>query len=151
MIDGGDRTSLIRALAQFLSSDENIRFAFLFGSRARDDYGPNSDIDIGVYYQNEPGLLELGAVISSLQEITGLKADLVELKLLPQKKPEFAHSIAKDAIPIFIREKDKYYEFIANCHIAYFDFAPVLEQSRRLMRERIESGAYGRPLYAAKA
>lgn len=148
---GFDRTVLIRETARFLSIDENIRFAFLFGSRARGDYRPGSDIDIGIYYERVPDLLKLGGDIVSLQELTGLKADVVELKSLPYRKPEFAHAIAKDAVPIFMREQDEYYAFITGCHVAYFDFAPVLERSRQLMRERIRSGAFGRPRYAFNA
>ena len=52
----------------------------LFGSVLRDDYGPDSDIDVLVTFapDSHPSLLDLGEMREDLKEILGREVDLVE-------------------------------------------------------------------------
>jgi len=58
----------------------HIRELALFGSALRDDFGPDSDVDVLVEFEpgQEPGLMELVAIENELSEILGRKADMVE-------------------------------------------------------------------------
>jgi predicted nucleotidyltransferase len=62
--------------------DNHIRSMALFGSVLREDFGPDSDIDIMVEFEEgkEPGLFELVDMQESLSNILGRKVDLVERK-----------------------------------------------------------------------
>jgi len=57
-----------------------IRELALFGSALRDDFGPNSDVDVMVEFErgNKPGLMQLAMLESELSEILGHKVDIVE-------------------------------------------------------------------------
>lgn len=58
----------------------HIRSLAFFGSVLRDDFGPNSDVDVLVEFEQgqEPDLMEIVAVENELSEILGHKVDMVE-------------------------------------------------------------------------
>jgi hypothetical protein len=58
----------------------HIRSLSFFGSVLRDDFRPDSDVDVMVEFEpgQEPGLMEIVAMETELSEILGHKVDLVE-------------------------------------------------------------------------
>lgn len=58
----------------------HIRSLSLFGSVLRDDFGPDSDVDVMVEFEQgcEPDLMEIVALENELAEALGHKVDLVE-------------------------------------------------------------------------
>jgi hypothetical protein len=58
----------------------HIRSLSFFGSVLRDDFRPDSDVDVLVEFEpgQEPGLMEIVAMEMELSGILGHKADLVE-------------------------------------------------------------------------
>ena len=58
----------------------HIRSLAFFGSVLREDFGPDSDVDVLVQFElgQEPGLMRLAAIESELSEILGHKVDVVE-------------------------------------------------------------------------
>ena len=56
----------------------SIKSLSLFGSALRDDFRPDSDVDMLVEFQpgREPGLLRLAAMERELSEMIGRKVDL---------------------------------------------------------------------------
>jgi hypothetical protein len=58
----------------------HIRSMSFFGSVLRDDFRPDSDVDVMVEFEpgQEPGLMEIVAMEMELSEILGHKVDLVE-------------------------------------------------------------------------
>lgn len=66
------------ALARFCGANQ-IRKLALFGSVLRDDFGPDSDVDVLVEFEpdREPGLIRLSAMELELSELfRGRKVDL---------------------------------------------------------------------------
>jgi len=63
----------------FCRRNRICRLSF-FGSVLRDDFGPDSDVDVLVEFEQGqgPGLMELVKMQSELSEILGQKVDLVE-------------------------------------------------------------------------
>jgi predicted nucleotidyltransferase len=57
-----------------------IRKLSLFGSVLRDDFGPESDVDVLVEFEEraKPSLFDLVRMEAELQEILGRKVDLVD-------------------------------------------------------------------------
>jgi uncharacterized protein len=55
-----------------------IRKLALFGSVLRDDFGPNSDVDVLVEFEpgREPGFLDLARMERELSEMIGRRVDL---------------------------------------------------------------------------
>lgn len=55
----------------------NVR---VFGSAARDEAGPQSDVDILVDLDSDRSLLDLGGLLMDLEELLGRKVDIVTEK-----------------------------------------------------------------------
>jgi len=66
----------------------HIRELAIFGSALRDDFGPDSDLDVMVEFEygQEPGLMQMTAMESELSEILGHKIDLVERQSVEQSE-----------------------------------------------------------------
>ncbi len=75
MVEHERTTEIASTLAGLLAARPKVRLAVLFGSRARRDAGPDSDVDIAVLGQGED-LLEVGAELSLA---LGLEVDVVSL------------------------------------------------------------------------
>lgn len=77
-----------RAEIQDLCQKNNIGFLGLFGSVARGDDTPNSDVDLLVKFNKPIGLLELVHAQNELSDALGRKVDLVtEGAVHPKIKP----------------------------------------------------------------
>ena len=61
-----------------------VRRLGVFGSVARDEAGPESDVDILVEFENVPNLLEFAALRERLTEILGRPVDLTTPRALRQ-------------------------------------------------------------------
>ncbi|MEO8398319.1 MAG: nucleotidyltransferase domain-containing protein, partial [Ignavibacteriaceae bacterium] len=72
-IDLMNKNNLIEAIKNHLLKNNEIEFAYLFGSYSIDKETPLSDIDIAVYFSKEIELLELGYLIAILEQITERK------------------------------------------------------------------------------
>jgi len=72
----------------------NIR---VFGSVARGDSLPDSDVDILVDMDEERSLLDMGGLLMDLQELLGRKVDIVTEKGLRER---IRNRVLRDAVPI---------------------------------------------------
>lgn len=66
----------------------HIRSLALFGSVLRDDFRPDSDVDVLIEFEpgKEPGLMELVAMQDELSEIVGRKVDMVERRAVEKSE-----------------------------------------------------------------
>ena len=69
---------MIEKLKTILSEDDNILFAYLFGSYSKGEEHARSDVDIAVYFKEESFDEQL-RVISELSKSVKLEVDLVVL------------------------------------------------------------------------
>lgn len=67
----------------------------LFGSYARDDYSPTSDIDIVVELQ-DPDMFALIGIKQTIEDAFSTKVDIVRLR--NDMNPSLRHRIEKDAM-----------------------------------------------------
>jgi predicted nucleotidyltransferase len=74
-------------IAEFCRHNHIRSFAF-FGSVLRDDFRPDSDVDVLVEFEEgqEPRLTKLVDMQEELSELLGKKADLVERKAIEQSE-----------------------------------------------------------------
>lgn len=87
-----NRTRLQRTLGKL--GAHNIR---LFGSVARGDDGPESDIDLLVDVRSNVGLFALGRMRSEAERILGATVDVVPANSL---KPDVAERVLAEAVPL---------------------------------------------------
>ena len=71
----------------------------IFGSRARGDHHPNSDLDVLISLREHIGLLRLVQIEQELSDLLGLRVDLVTEGAV--KNPLLKAYIQQDLIPIF--------------------------------------------------
>lgn len=97
----GTVESFLKTLRQHrdeLQARFHVKSLWLFGSRVRDDYQPDSDLDILVEFDQPIGL-EFVSLHDLLEEWLGVKVDLVSKKAVIQKPRLWAH-IEKDLVHV---------------------------------------------------
>ena len=80
-----------------------VQRAWLFGSHARNEEAPDSDIDILVQFvpNAKISLFDYGGIVYKLEETTGYKVDLVQEGMI---KPFARKNVEKDKILIYERK-----------------------------------------------
>ena len=88
----------IRAIALPIAQRYDIAGLYLFGSYARGEATPHSDIDFRVDRGNMTDLLELGGLFSELEDGFGKKLDLLTTQML---SPAFLNRIQSEEVLIY--------------------------------------------------
>ena len=88
------KNTKMQDLTPMLEKEKRVKFAYLFGSRARGQAGPLSDTDIAVYLD---GRIKSGDYRLKLMEKLAkfLKNDHLDLVILNQAPPLLRHEIIK--------------------------------------------------------
>jgi len=80
-----------------LASSHGARNVRIFGSVARGDATPESDLDLVVDFDAGRSLLDHGALIMDLQDTLGCRVDVVSSKGLRER---FRDRVFADAVPL---------------------------------------------------
>lgn len=91
----------IKAIVYPIAERSGIAALYLFGSYARGETTPNSDIDFLVDRGSLVDLLELGGLVSDLENAFDKKVDVLTIQML---SAEFLNSIQTERILIYPRE-----------------------------------------------
>jgi predicted nucleotidyltransferase len=75
----------------------HVKSLALFGSVARDEAGPDSDVDLLVEFEETPSLLTLIALEQELSDLLGVAVDLVPRGAL---RPAFRAGALADQVPV---------------------------------------------------
>ena len=97
-----------RALVERLDKDPNVRFALIFGSRARGKARVGSDLDLAVYFDQSPEGLDHLDLLSELSDLAGQEVDLV---VLNRASALLRHQVLKNRIPLCIKDRAVYTTF----------------------------------------
>lgn len=131
-------TDLPTQLGEFFATHgAGIACAYLFGSRARGDYKPNSDLDVAVLFEQPPPqtLHGLGLDLAAdLQEAVGLPVDLV---VLNHATPDLVHRVLRDGILVYEADRSARVQFEVRSRAEYFDLLPYILEYRRRRPERM--------------
>lgn len=109
---------------------EKVIFAYLFGSQVKKETGTLSDIDLGVYFDEQLTKSEMfNRKLKILFEISMFfKKDDVDLVILNDVYPLLGHRIIKEGIVVFSMDEKKRLDFEHKIITAYLDFKPFLEK-----------------------
>ncbi|KYJ85961.1 type VII toxin-antitoxin system MntA family adenylyltransferase antitoxin [Sulfurovum riftiae] len=127
-----------------LQAYDFIDFALLFGSYANETQNDMSDVDIGIYVDRPIDLFEQGALISELEDVLEKKVDLLVLNDLYKENPKMAFNIVDNHTLLFCHTTENYLMFKTYTYKYYFDQKPMFDMFDQALRERIESGTYGK-------
>lgn len=129
------RHAIRRRLEGFLAAraaDEDIVAAYLFGSVARGDDGPESDVDLAVLYRRDPSptfeALPL-RLEGDVERLLGRRAEVVALNLAPV---DLCIRVLRDGVVILDRDRPARIAFEVRTRTAWFDLQPVLRTYRRM-------------------
>ena len=91
----------IRSIARPIARRYNIAALYLFGSYARGEATPHSDLDFHVDRGGMRDLLELGGLYSDLEAGFDKKLDVLTTQMLP---PAFLNAIRREEVLIYARQ-----------------------------------------------
>ncbi len=133
--DMKEQAQLYRQIVQ-LGKEHGAGKIVLFGSRARGDHRPRSDVDIAVYGMPEPNQ---SAFRLGLEELpTLLQFDVVFVT--DQTSPTLVANIEKDGVPIMDKKDEKYRKL----QDAYKKLQEAIDDYEKMGLESIRDGAIQR-------
>jgi predicted nucleotidyltransferase len=130
-----DRDAIATCLKELLAAKapiEGIAAAWLFGSVARGSARPDSDVDVGVLFSQEPprGLSGLALGLEGdLERGLGLPVQLVVLNRAPV---DLIHRVLRDGILLIDRDRSRRIAFEVRSRNEFWDIEPFLLRYRRL-------------------
>ncbi len=108
-----------------------IRFAYLHGSRATGEAGPDSDVDIAIMTDplppDEQLRLELDLEIELAQQMSGFSFDVRSLNAAPLAA---RGTVVQRGRSIYCRDDSARIDFEVLTRKLYFDFRPTFEAHR---------------------
>jgi len=117
-------------LSRLLDADPRVEAAWLFGSVARGDDGPTSDLDVGVLLGEAPRTL-LGQPWSLAEELTAAAGREVDLVVLNDAPVDLVVRVFRDGQLLVGRDSSARVAFEVRTRNAYWDLLPYLEEYRR--------------------
>jgi len=126
-----------RLKAYFEEDPRGAMAVYLFGSVARGDAGPGSDVDVGILFAAEPPAT-LGAPQFALEaDLERLLGRPVQVVPLNRASADLVHRVLRDGRLVLDRDRAARIRFEVRSRNEYFDMAPI----RRLYRRYPERGA----------
>ncbi len=129
----GLREPIAHALRELLAkANPDVAAAYLFGSVARDEAGPASDVDIGLLLNSEP-LPNYESLHLRLEgELERALARSVEVVVLNRAPVDLVHRVMRDGVLLLDRDPRARIRFEVRARNEYFDLLPFLRRYRRL-------------------
>ena len=135
-------TEKIASLGDFFRHAPMVKFAYLFGSHAREDVGPLSDIDVAVYLDRRLDAFRYRLVIMEelARFLRGAEFDLVILNNAPLA---LQYEIVREG-RVLKEDKRRRVDFETRILSRYLDTAHLRKIQERYLKERfVREGGLG--------
>ena len=133
MIRAMDAQSSVERLRQaFKGRERGVAAVYLFGSVARGESRPGSDLDVAVLLEPAPerGTFESLRLDLRAELESGLGRD-VDLVVLNHAPPDLAHRVLRDAVLVIEPDPSARVRFEVRARNEYWDLKPYLDEYRR--------------------
>ncbi|MFP4582297.1 MAG: type VII toxin-antitoxin system MntA family adenylyltransferase antitoxin [Desulfococcaceae bacterium] len=98
----------LERLKATLEAEPVVLFALIFGSFARGEERPDSDLDVAVYFSSPPEGLE---VLEWLNRLSNAAEREVDLVVLNRASPLLRHQVMRHRIRLLVRDEAAYVRF----------------------------------------
>lgn len=115
---------------------EGMICAYLFGSVARADADPKSDIDIAVLFEQDPPRTLAGLHLDLADELSGILGRRVDLVVLNRAPVDLIHRVLRDGVLLAEQDRAARIRFEVRARNEFFDLLPHLRRYRRVDRDR---------------
>jgi predicted nucleotidyltransferase len=127
-----DATRIEARLKAFFEGDPRGAVAvYLFGSVARGDAGPESDVDVGVLFASDPPATLNAPQFALEAALERLLARPVQVVALNRASADLVHRVLRDGRLVLDRERAARIRFEVQRRNEYFDLAPIRRLYRR--------------------
>lgn len=131
----GDKMDIIEKCKDVLITDENIIFAYIFGSYAKNKLRKDSDLDLAVYLQNDIDTYDYLDMKRRLTEKLKREVDLIILNTAP---PLLRYEIYKNNILLYTHSKTRESRYKVETLFQYSDMKKYLDLSYDKTIERLK-------------
>lgn len=131
-------------LRAVLTKDLRVDCAWLFGSVARGQSGPLSDVDVAVLLDPAITPQDRVAVAAALVEELERRCCRMDLVLLEEASPLLRHRVFRDGVLLLERDARRRVAFEARAIQEYLDFQPLAAIYDRALIARAAEGRLGR-------
>jgi predicted nucleotidyltransferase len=133
-VAAADALTLAARMRPILERHPQIAAAWVFGSAARGELRPDSDVDVGLLLVDPARTaadeyLLLGELTARLEAVTAPHP--VDVVLLEAQGPVFAHEALVDGVLVFERDRERRIDFEATTVTRAIDFRPTQELAKR--------------------
>jgi len=118
-------------LARIATALEEAQFAFVFGSYGTPAFGPESDLDVAVQFQQPLSTEEMLSLAGRLDEVAGRRVDLVDLR---KADPIIAMQVLRSGKPFLVANRRALTEFQMYAPAMYFDWKVCRRPVEEAMR-----------------
>jgi predicted nucleotidyltransferase len=122
---------LREAFAADLPAARGIVAAYLFGSVARGEDRPGSDVDVGVLTASGPPPGLAGLYLRLADELTRRAGRPVQVVVLDRAPADLVHRVLRDGRLLLDRDRARRIAFEVASRRTYFDLQPILRRYRR--------------------
>ena len=114
-----------------------IRVAYLFGSCAREDFGPTSDVDVALLAARPIDLMDLAAIGEQLGAVVDRRVDVADLRSAP---PLVCRQVVAEGEVLLVRDPLLRFDFEQEVVRRCEDTRPLRAEQQLLLRERLAHG-----------
>ena len=126
--------NVMQTIEDALQKEQGVLFCYLFGSFARGNAIPKSDVDVALYLSGEKQQDFFQMRLSLIEKLTRALGKEVDVVVLNTAFPFLKYAVLKEGILVFERDPRTRIEFELRALNEYFDYKPILELYRTRLR-----------------
>jgi predicted nucleotidyltransferase len=123
---------ILQSLRKVIELAPAIRVAYLFGSCARGDSGPTSDVDVALLADQPIDLMDLAAIGACMRAVVDRPVDVVDLRSAP---PLLCRQVVAEGELLLVRDPLLRFDFEQEAVRRCEDTRPLRAQQQLLLRE----------------
>ena len=126
-------TAVVTALRDFFERDPHgCQFAYLFGSRARDDFREGSDVDVAVFWEQEPENAIEAMGLRLAADLSGTLRREVDVVVLNDTPVDVAQRVIRDGQILLDRDRAARIGWEVKTRSLFLELLPALREYRRM-------------------